>query len=76
MEKEKLERINFLAKKSKAEALSNEELAEQKALREEYIREFRASFTGILENTVIQYPDGSRQSVPNYRDSKKKEKKD
>lgn len=76
MEKEKLERINFLAKKSKTEALSTEELAEQKALREEYIREFRASFTGILENTVIQYPDGSRQSVPNYRDSKKKEKKD
>ena len=63
MEKEKLDRINFLAKKSKTEPLSTEELAEQKALRAEYIAEFRASFTGILENTVIQYPDGSRKSL-------------
>ena len=75
MEKEKLERINFLAKKSKTEPLSEAELAEQKALRAEYIAEFRASFTGILENTVIQYPDGSRESVPDYRDRKKKERK-
>ncbi|MBE6590034.1 MAG: DUF896 domain-containing protein [Ruminococcaceae bacterium] len=75
MEKEKLKRINFLAKKAKAEQLSAEELAEQKALRAEYIAEFRASFTGILENTVIQYPDGSKQSLPEFRESKKKEKK-
>lgn len=75
MEKEKLDRINYLAKKAKQEPLSEEELAEQKALRAEYIAEFRASFTGILENTVIQYPDGSKQSLPNYRDSKKKEMK-
>ena len=53
MEKEKIARINELAKKSKAEGLSEEEIAEQKALRAEYIAEFRASFTGILENTVI-----------------------
>ncbi len=72
MEKKKLDRINYLAKKSKSEPLSEEELAEQKALRTEYLAEFRASFTGILENTVIQYPDGSRQSVPEYRDEKKK----
>lgn len=75
MEKEKLDRINFLAKKSKTEPLNDRELAEQKALRAEYIAEFRASFTGILENTVIQYPDGSRQSVPEYRDEKKDAKK-
>lgn len=64
MEKEKLERINFLAKKSKTESgLTPDELAEQKQLREEYIREFRAQFTGILDNTVIQYPDGSRKKL-------------
>ena len=74
MEKEKLERINFLARKAKGEGLNDSELAEQKALRAEYIREFRASFTGILENTVIQYPDGSKQSLPEFRESKKKEK--
>lgn len=72
MEKEKLERINFLARKSKSEGLSAEELTEQKALRAEYLAEFRASFTGILENTVIQYPDGSKQSLDEFRDSKRK----
>ena len=63
MEKEKLERINFLAKKSKEEGLNDSEREEQAALRKEYIAEFRAQFTGILDNTVIQYPDGSRESV-------------
>lgn len=63
MEKEKLDRINFLAKKSKTEGLNDEEKAEQAALRKEYIAEFRAQFTGMLENTVIQYPDGSRERM-------------
>ena len=63
MEKEKLNRINELAKKSKTEPLSPEELAEQKALREEYIQEIRYSFGAMLDNTVIQYPDGSRKSL-------------
>lgn len=75
MEKEKIARINELARKSKQASLTEEELLEQKALRAEYIAEFRASFTGILENTVIQYPDGSKQSVSEFRDAQKKEKK-
>ena len=75
MEKEKIARINELAKKSKEVGLSEEEAAEQKALRAEYIAEVRASCTGLLENTVIQYPDGSRQSLPDMRDAKRKEKK-
>ena len=75
MEKAKLDRINALARKSKAEGLTDAEKEEQKALRAEYLAEFRASFTGILENTVIQYPDGSKQSLPDYRETKKKEKK-
>ena len=74
MEKEKIARINESAKKSKEVGLNEEEIAEQKALRAEYIAEFRASFTGILENTVIQYPDGSRQSLPDMRDEKKNKK--
>ena len=64
MEQAKLDRINLLARRQKAgETLSAEELAEQKALREEYILEFRAQFTGILENTYIQRPDGSREKI-------------
>ena len=63
MEQVKIDRINELARKSKVEPLTDEEKAEQKALRDEYILEFRRSFGGILDNTVIQYPDGTRKSL-------------
>ena len=63
MERYKLDRINELAKKSKTEELTAEEKAEQAALRQEYIMEIRASFGAMLDNTVIQYPDGSRKSL-------------
>ena len=63
MEQIKLDRINELAKKSKTEKLTPEEKAEQKKLREEYILEFRAGLRGILDNTYIEYPDGTRVKV-------------
>lgn len=71
MEKVKLDRINFLYRKSKAEGLTEDEKAEQAALRQEYIMEFRAQFTGIMENTVIKRPDGTIEKVSD----KKKEQK-
>ena len=72
MEKAKIDRINELARKKKEVGLSDEELSEQAELRAEYIRDFRAQFGSVLENTVIQYPDGSRQTLP---DRKKEQKK-
>ncbi|MBR4013882.1 MAG: DUF896 domain-containing protein [Clostridia bacterium] len=63
MEKEKIDRINELARKSKLAPLSDEEKAEQAELRQQYIKEIRASFGATLDNTVIQYPDGSRKSL-------------
>ena len=63
MEQSKLDRINELSRKSKAEGLTEEEKAEQKALREEYIAYFRASMRGILDNTYIQTPDGKKTKV-------------
>ncbi|MBR2347064.1 MAG: DUF896 domain-containing protein [Clostridia bacterium] len=63
MEKQKLDRINELAKKKKEGTLTEEEAIERKALHDEYILEFRRSFGAILDNTVIQYPDGSRKSL-------------
>ena len=71
MEKEKINRINQLAQLSKERPLTAEEAAEQKALREEYIAEFRAQFRSTLENVVIQDPDGKRTPLPEYH--KKKE---
>ncbi len=61
MEKEKLDRINELAKKRKAGTLTEEEAAERAALHQEYINEIRLSFGAILDNTVIEYPDGTRK---------------
>ncbi len=63
MEQSKIDRINALARKSKAEGLTEEEKAEQKILREEYIASFRQSLTGILSNTYIQTPDGKKVKV-------------
>ena len=63
MEKEKVNRINELARKSKDVGLTEEEKKEQAELRQEYINEIRMSFGAMLDNTVIQYPDGSRKSL-------------
>ena len=71
MEKEQIARINFLAKKKKEEGLTEEELAEQAALRAAYIKEFRAQFGSVLENTVVEYPDGSRKSLPQIKSEEK-----
>ena len=71
MEKEKIARINELAKKKKTVGLTEEETAEQAVLRAEYIKEFRAQFAQTLDNTVVEYPDGSRKSLNEIRDEKK-----
>ncbi len=60
MEKTRLERINELAAKAKAEGLTEDEKAEQAKLRREYLANFRANFRGILDNTYVQRPDGTK----------------
>lgn len=63
MEQRKIEHINYLAKKAKETALTEEEKKEQATLRAEYLADFRKQFTGILEHTVIEYPDGTKQPL-------------
>ena len=63
MEQKKLDRLNYLARKSKTEPLSDEELAEQQLLRDEYREDFRRGLLGILDNTSIQRPDGSIEKI-------------
>ena len=63
MEKAKVERINYLARESKVRELTAEEKAEQAELRKEYLADIRASFGGMLDNTVIKRPDGSVEKL-------------
>ncbi len=60
---EKIDRINFLARKAREQELTEEEKIEQKALRAEYVAAFRKSLENTLDNTVIQRPDGTREKV-------------
>ena len=48
--KEKIDRINELARKSKVECLTPEEKQEQTELRKEYLGKFREHFKGHLES--------------------------
>lgn len=60
---EKLERINALAKKAKAEGLTEEELKERDELRREYINDFRNSLISQLDNTYIVDEQGNKTKL-------------
>ncbi len=50
---ETITRINELAKKQKAEGLTDKEKAEQKKLREKYLEGFRRNMRAQLDNIEI-----------------------
>ena len=60
---ELLDRINELATKAKEKGLSVEEQAERDSLRAEYIKQFRATMRGLLDNTYVQNPDGRKEKI-------------
>lgn len=53
MDELKLERINELARKSRETGLTQDELMEQKKLRDEYIAAFRSNLKKQLDNIEI-----------------------
>lgn len=59
MDEKKIERINELYRKSKAEGLTDAEKKEQQLLRQEYIAAIRKNLRGQLDNISIQEADGS-----------------
>lgn len=68
MTEEKIARINVLAKKSKTTGLTENEKAEQQALRQEYLADIKASLRSQLERTSIQEPDGTIHKVTRRTD--------
>lgn len=63
MEQKKIDRINELAKKQKADGLTEEEIQEQQALRREYIEAYKSSLISQLESIKILEPDGTVKKI-------------
>ena len=67
---EKIQRINALYHKSKAEGLTEAEKKEQQALRQEYIASIRNNLRSQLDSISIQNPDGTIvKAGPKKKDS-------
>ena len=63
MEQEKIDRINVLARKSKAEGLTEAEKREQELLRQEYIATIRRNLQAQLDNIDVVNPDGTTENL-------------
>ena len=63
MDQKKIDRINALARKSKAEGLTEEEKKEQALLRQEYIAVVRRNLRSQLDQIDIVNPDGSIENL-------------
>lgn len=72
MNQEKIDRINVLARKSKAEGLTEQEKKEQALLRQEYIAAVRRNLKGQLDNIDIVNPDGSIENLGEKYGKKKR----
>ena len=68
-------RINELYHKSQAEGLTEEERAEQAALRAEYVANVRANLRGQLDNISIKEKDGSITNLGEQRARRTDERK-
>ncbi len=63
MDKSKIERINFLAGKSKSEGLTEEEKTEQTALRNEYRAFMMRGFMATASNTYVVDENGNKKKL-------------
>ena len=63
MDPKKIERINELARKKKTSGLTEEELAEQAALRKEYLDGYRENLKSMLDSIVVEEKDGTRHPL-------------
>lgn len=71
LSKEKMARINELARKAKATGLTEAEAKEQTSLRSEYLAVFRSQMLDTLTNTKIIDPSGNDVTPQKIKDRKK-----
>lgn len=72
MDDRSIRRISELTQLSRERTLTEAEMDERHRLRAAYLTAFRGQMRAQLDNTVVQYPDGTR--VP-FRDAAKKRDK-
>lgn len=75
LSKEKIDRINELARKAKNEKLTEEEAKEQSKLRGEYLQSLRSSMRKTIENVRVFDPTGAEVTPRKVRDIQEKRKK-
>ncbi len=63
MNNDKIERINYLARKSKKEGLTEEERLEQQELRKEYLADFKRNLATTLDQVVLVDAEGNRRKL-------------
>lgn len=75
LSKEKIDRINELARKAKEIELTSEEKIEQKQLREEYLKNIRKSFTNQFKTMTVIDPEGTDVTPQKVKDLQERNKK-
>ena len=60
MDDRSIRRISELTKISRERALTEAEMDERHRLRQNYLTAFRSQMRAQLDNTVVQYPNGTR----------------
>ena len=69
VDQKKIDRINELARKNKAEGLTPEEIKERDALRKEYLANFRKNFRARLENIEVVSPEEYERLMKGKKDN-------
>ena len=72
MEQSKIDRINELYRKSKAEGLTEAEKEEQAMLRKAYVADVKRNLVAQLNNIDMQNPDGTVTNLGEEYGNKKK----
>lgn len=62
MERANIERLNELTALSRVRELTHEEQRERNERRQAYLKAFKAQMRVQLDNTVVEFPDGSRKA--------------
>ncbi|KRK71435.1 hypothetical protein FD49_GL000877 [Latilactobacillus sakei subsp. sakei DSM 20017 = JCM 1157] len=68
MDQKRLDRINELAHKAKAEGLTPEETAERQELRDAYLKDFRSSFRSQVEMLQVYDKEGKEVTPEKVKD--------